>query len=489
MTTTAIVWLRRDLRLSDQPALHHAAAHHDRVLPVFIFAPEEDGDWPPGGASRWWLHHSLTALSAGLQKLGSPLLIRQGASLATLQALVADTGASAVYWNRLYEPAAIARDARIKEALKAQGLTVQSFNGALLFEPWQLQTGSGTPYRVYSPFFRAQEARFGELRALLPAPKKLQGAAKAPKSESIASLGLLPSIPWDIGFAAHWQPGEAGAQARLERFAEKPIATYKDLRDQPALDGAVSGLSAHLHWGEISPNQVFVRAEQAQGELTSAGAHGNIHHFVKELAWREFSHHLLYHYPRTPAEPMYDKFARFPWREPADYASDLKAWQRGETGVPIVDAGMRQLWQTGIMHNRVRMIVASYLTKNLLIPWQEGAAWFWDTLVDASLPQNTLGWQWAAGCGADAAPYFRIFNPVLQGEKFDAEGAYIRRFVPELAKMPAKFIHKPWEAPSELRRACGLSLDHFYARPIVDLKASRDRALGAYDKIKGSSAE
>ena len=489
MSSIAIVWLRRDLRLTDQPALHHAASQHARVVPVFIYAPDEDGDWPLGGASQWWLHHSLSALSAALAACGSPLVIRRGASLASLQALVAETGATAVYWNRLYEPTAIARDKTIKEALRAQGLTAESFNSALLFEPWQVKTGAGDPYRVYSPFFRTLEARFGELRAPLPAPNRLQGSAQPLKSEPVEALGLKPKIPWDTGFAAHWQPGEAGAHARLARFAERPIATYRDLRDQPALDGAVSGLSPHLHWGEISPNQVLVRAQQADAEHTGAGAHSNIHHFVKELAWREFSHHLLYHYPTTPSVPMYPKFAGFPWRAKADYARDLKAWQRGETGVPIVDAGMRQLWQTGIMHNRVRMIVASYLTKNLLIPWQEGAAWFWDTLVDASLPQNTLGWQWAAGCGADAAPYFRIFNPVLQGEKFDAEGAYVRRFVPELAQMPAKYIHKPWEAPSELRRACGLALDHCYARPIVELKASRDRALAAYDKIKGSGSE
>ena len=488
MPTTAIVWLRRDLRVTDQPALHHAATHHDQVVPVFVYAPDEETHWQPGAASRWWLHHSLLAVSESFAKLGSPLIVRRGASLATLRALVAETGADAVYWNRLYEPAAMARDARIKEALRADGLTAESFNGALLFEPWQLKTGAGDPYRVYSPMFRAAEARFDEVRRPLPAPKKLTAPANPMQSEAVESLALLPVIPWDSGFYEHWQPGEKGALKRLEQFAEKPIATYKDLRDQPALDGAVSGLSPHLHFGELSPNQAFIRAQQAQSELTGAGAHGNIHHFVKELCWREFSHHLLYHYPHTTSEPMYPKFADFPWRKPEDYADDLKAWQQGRTGIPIVDAGMRQLWVSGTMHNRVRMIVASFLTKNLLIPWQEGAQWFWDTLVDASLPQNTLGWQWSAGCGADAAPYFRIFNPVLQGEKFDADGSYVRTWVPELATAPGKFIHRLWEAPSDVRRAAGIALDSPYARPIVDLMQSRDRALAAYSKIKGSTA-
>jgi len=490
MPSTAIVWLRRDLRLTDQPALHHAATHHDHVVPAFIYAPDEEAPWQPGAASRWWLHHSLTALAASLAKLGSPLVVRTGPSLAALRALVTATGAEAVYWNRLYEPAVIARDARIKEALRGDGLTVESFNGALLFEPWQLKTGAGEPYRVYSPMFRAAEARFNEVRRLLPAPRSLTPPPQAGEGENrtIENLGLLPKIPWDSGFYEHWQPGEQGALRRLETFASQPIAQYKDLRDQPALDGAVSGLSPHLHFGELSPQQCFVRAQQAQHELVSAGAHGNIHHFVKELCWREFSHQLLYHYPYTTDAPMYDKFAAFPWRKPADYANDLKAWQQGRTGVPIVDAGMRQLWVSGTMHNRVRMIVASFLTKNLLIPWQEGAQWFWDTLVDASLPQNTLGWQWSAGCGADAAPYFRIFNPVLQGEKFDADGSYVRSWVPELATAPSKYIHRMWEAPGEVRRAAGIGLDSPYAKPIVDLMQSRDRALAAYARIKGEAA-
>jgi deoxyribodipyrimidine photo-lyase len=487
MSSTALVWLRRDLRVADQPALLHAALVHDRVIPVYIHAPEEESPWVPGAASQWWLHHSLIAMAGALARLGSPLVIRRGESLSTLRQLVAETGATAVYWNRLYEPAVIARDARVKQALRDDGLLAESFNGALLFEPWTLKTGAGEPYKVYTPMFRAAEALFNTIRAPLAAPERLVPATRPLASDPVESLKLRPTIPWDQGFHQAWTPGEAGAQRRLETFATQAIAHYKERRDQPALDEAVSGLSPHLHFGELSPQQAFARARQADAEHTADGAHGSIQHFIKEVFWREFSHHLLYHFPHTPQAPLYAKFEAFPWRAAEDYAADLRAWQQGRTGIPIVNAGMRQLWISGWMHNRVRMIVASVLTKNLLIPWQEGAQWFWDTLVDASLPQNTSGWQWTTGCGADAAPYFRIFNPVLQGEKFDAAGAYVRRWVPELAKLPAKFIHRPWEAPSEVRRAAGIGIDHIYARPLVDLMATRDRALAAYARIEGSA--
>ena len=480
--TTALVWLRRDLRLHDQAALHAAAERHRRVVPVYVHAPEEEAPWPPGAASRWWLHHALTALGESLAWLGSPLVIRRGPSLETLRALVQETGASAVYWNRVYEPATIARDQAVKEALRAEGLTAESFNAALLFEPWRLQTGAGEPYRVFTPFWRNAAAQLDSLPPPLPAPVRLTGPEPAPKSLPLAALGLLPKITWDLGFQAHWTPGEAGALARLHAFVAEPIRRYQDQRDQPARP-VTSSLSPHLHFGELSPRTALVAARDAAREI-GPGWLANSEHFVRELGWREFSHHLLFHYPHTAEQPMYAKFAPFPWREPADYAADLAAWQRGRTGIPIVDAGMRQLWTTGCMHNRVRMIVASLLTKNLLIPWQEGARWFWDTLVDASLPQNSLGWQWSAGCGADAAPYFRIFNPVLQGEKFDGDGAYTRRWVPEVAKLPDQFLHRPWEAPSEIRRVAGLGPDSIYAKPIVDLGASRDRALAAYARIK-----
>lgn len=481
-TDTALVWLRRDLRLTDQPALHAAAQRHARVLPVYLHAPEEESPWQPGAASRWWLHHSLSALAEGLAALGSPLLIRRGPSLEALRQLARETGAGAVYWTRLYEPTSIARDRTVKEALRADGLIAESFNAALLFEPWELKTGGGEPYRVFSPFWRNAEARLDSLPAPLPAPARLRPPERSPSGLSLAALELLPRIPWDEGFYQHWTPGEAGARQRLEQFAAGAIGRYKEQRDQPAVL-ATSGLSPHLHFGELSPRSALLAAREA-ARTASPGWLASAEHFVRELGWREFSHHLLFHYPATSQAPMYDKFAAFPWRQPDDYAADLAAWQRGHTGIPIVDAGMRQLWHSGWMHNRVRMIVASLLTKNLLIPWQEGAQWFWDTLVDASLPQNSLGWQWSAGCGADAAPYFRIFNPVLQGEKFDPEGAYTRRWLPELARLPAKYLHRPWEAPSEIRRAAGIGLDSVYARPIIDLARSRDRALAAYERIK-----
>jgi deoxyribodipyrimidine photo-lyase len=482
MNDLAIVWLRRDLRLADQPALHAAAQRHARVLPLYLHAPEEEAPWEPGAASRWWLHHSLLALGERLAALGSPLLIRRGPSLEALRALIRETGAGAVYWTRLYEPAALARDRAVKEAMRADGLIAESHNAALLYEPWELKTGAGEPYRVFTPFWRNAEARLDQLPPALPAPERLRPPQRRVAGLSVAALELLPRIAWDVGFYPYWTPGEAGAQLRLEQFATEAIARYKTQRDQPAAN-ATSGLSPHLHFGELSPRSALLAAREA-ARTASPGWLASAEHFVRELGWREFSHHLLFHYPHTTDAPMHQKFAAFPWRAPEDYAADLAAWQRGRTGIPIVDAGLRQLWLSGWMHNRVRMMCASLLTKNLLIPWQEGARWFWDTLVDASLPQNSLGWQWTAGCGADAAPYFRIFNPVLQGEKFDGDGAYTRRWVPELAKLPDKFLHRPWEAPSEIRRAAEIGLDSVYAKPIIDLSRSRDRALAAYERIK-----
>jgi len=482
--STAIVWLRRDLRLADHPALHHALSQHLRVVLIYIHAPDELVPWADGAASHWWLHHSLAALQASVAAKGGQLLLREGASIAVLQALIAETAATAVYWSRCYEPAAIARDQAVKTALRAQGITAESFNASLLFEPWQLKTKAVEPYRVFSPLWRNAEPQLGNLPAPLPAPDALPPLPAPPPSLPLERLGLLPKLPWAAAFPQRWTPGEAGALARLAEFADGTIVHYKQQQYLPALP-ATSGLSPHLHFGEISPRQALAVARLATAGA-SASAQTNAGHFVRELGWREFSHHLLFHYPHTADKPMYEKFAAFPWRSAADYAHDLKAWQQGRTGVPIVDAGMRELWTTGWMHNRVRMIVASYLTKNLLIPWQAGAAWFWDTLVDADLAQNSLGWQWSAGCGADAAPYFRIFNPTLQGEKFDPDGAYTRHWVPELAKLGDQYLHRPWEAPSDARRAAGIALDSPYAKPIVDLMQSRDRALAAYERIKAA---
>lgn len=479
---TALVWFRRDLRLADHPALLAALERHEKVVPVYIHAPEEEAPWQPGAASRWWLHHSLAALDASLRGLGARLLIRSGETLAELRRLVAETGAGAVYWNRLYEPALIVRDTRIKQALREDGLDAESFNSALLVEPWEVKTGGGEPYRVFTPFWRNAGAR--PQRDPLPAPSAWPAGSNGLAAAPVEALKLLPAISWDTGLRGHWTPGEAGAWARLESYCEHAAASYRERRDEPGFDGT-SGMSPYLHFGEIGPVQIAARLRRLATEASAPGLLANVEHYVRELGWREFAHHLLFHFPRTPDQPLVDKFASFPWRQPADYAEDLRAWQRGRTGIPIVDAGLRQLWTTGWMHNRVRMIVASFLTKNLLIPWQEGSRWFWDTLVDASLANNTLGWQWSAGCGADAAPYFRIFNPVLQSAKFDARGAYVRRWVPELARLPDEALHAPWQAKPSIWLAAKFAPGQDYPTPLVELSVSRDRALAAYGRIKG----
>jgi len=468
-----IVWFRRDLRLEDNPALARAIERGGPVVPVYIHDPEAEGEWAPGGASRWWQHHALEDLEHALRARGARLVVRRGETLGELRALLRETGADAVYWNRRYEPALTARDRVVKEALRGAGVGAESFCASLLHEPWTVATGEGRAYRVYTPFRRCVEARdwpapvavdLGELRA----------PAQWPRGVALAELGLLPRIAWDAGIRAAWQPTRAAVLQRLAAFTGGPIAHYKDARDIPADDGT-SRLSPYLAWGQIGPREVVAaasRTEPGEGRQT----------FLNEILWREFAWHVLFHFPQTTNRPLQDKYAAFPWQ---DDAGLLDAWRRGRTGYPIVDAGMRQLWQTGWMHNRVRMIVGSLLVKHLLQSWLEGARWFWDTLVDADLASNTLGWQWAGGCGADAAPYFRVFNPTLQGEKFDPEGAYVRRFVPELARMPAKWIHQPWAAPADVRRAAGVVIGSDYPKPVIDHKAGRDRALAAFAQIKG----
>jgi deoxyribodipyrimidine photo-lyase len=419
---TTILWLRHDLRLDDNPALIAAAAR-GAVVPAFIWAPEEEAPWEPGAASRWWLHQSLEKLSAAFAKAGAPLLIRRGPSLEALRKLVKETGATHVAWNRRYEPAVITRDTGIKKALAADGLDVESFNGALLYEPMHVATKEGKPYQVFSPFWRALLGR-DEPAEPAAAPKKLKAAEKQPKSVSIESLGLLPTIDWAGTMRKTWSPGEAGAEKRLERFVERGVTDYHRERDRPDHEGT-SALSPHLHFGEVSPRRAWHAVRAAAGGKPVAKLTGGAEAYLRELGWREFASHLLYHFPHTANAPLRADYARFPWaKDPVG----LRAWQRGRTGFPIVDAGMRQLWATGWMHNRVRMIVASFLVKDLRITWLEGARWFWDTLVDADLAANTLGWQWAAGCGADAAPYFRIFNPTSQAEKFDPDEAYVKRW-------------------------------------------------------------
>ena len=476
MPNPSLLWLRRDLRLADNPALAAALEGADRLLPVYIHAPEEEDPWQPGAASRWWLHHSLTALGAQLAERGSRLVIARGETLGTLRRLIQASGAGSCHWNRVYDPALIGRDTRIKQALRADGIDCRSHNAALLFEPWQIKTGAGEPYRVFTPYWRRCQRELARLPAPLPAPGTLPPVPDGVDGLSVEVLDLLPRIPWDDGLRECWRPGEAGARELLERFIDGALEGYQDGRDLPARAGT-SRLSPHLHFGEIGPRQIVAR-------LAAAGLTGDdADAFVRELGWREFSHQLLYHFPQTPDTPLNPRFADFPWRD-GDTEPLLQAWQRGRTGIPIVDAGMRELWHTGWMHNRVRMIVASLLTKNLRLPWQSGARWFWDTLVDADLANNTQGWQWSAGSGADAAPYFRIFNPVRQGERFDPDGVYVRRWCPELAQMPKKWLHQPWAAPADVPRDARVNLGRDYPRPIVDLAKTRAEALAAYDQIK-----
>ncbi|MBK1691438.1 cryptochrome/photolyase family protein [Ectothiorhodospira mobilis] len=472
-----LIWFRRDLRLEDNPALAHALETGGRILPVYIHAPGEEGEWAPGAASRWWLHHSLQALADELARRGAPLVIRRGPSRTALEALVRETGATRVVWNRLYDPAAIRRDREIKAALRERGLQVESFNAALLMEPWTVSNRSGQPYRVFTPFWKACRALGAERQTPGPvAPAQLPGMAEAPATEPVEALDLLPHIRWDTGLAATWQPGEAGAQQALAHFAGAALEGYDRGRDLPGRTGT-SRLSPHLHFGEIGPRQVMAVCTRAR-ERTAGG----VDRFLSELGWREFAHHLLFHFPETVTRPLDRRFEELPLADPREVP--FEAWCHGRTGLPIVDAGMRELWHTGWMHNRVRMITASLLTKNLRAPWLEGARWFWDTLVDADLAANTLGWQWTAGCGADAAPYFRIFNPVLQGERFDAAGDYVRRWVPELAALPDRHLHRPWQAPETVLRAARLHLGRDYPRPVVDLAESRRAALAAFEHIK-----
>ncbi|MCA1806117.1 MAG: DNA photolyase family protein [Xanthomonadaceae bacterium] len=475
----ALVWLRRDLRLGDNPALQ--AALEAGLVPVPVYIQDvADGDLPAGGASAWWLHHSLTALDRDLRDQGSRLLLRRGDPARELPALARQLGTHKLFWNRRYEPHHLARDRTLKHLLGDAGLDVQDFPGNLLREPWQLLKADGTPYRVFTPYWKALQ-RTGITAGSNTPLAWPTGDAPEADSLPLGELQLLPAIPWDAAFPDVWRPGEAGAWQSLDRFCTDALVDYPTDRDRPDLPGT-SRLSPHLHFGEISPRQLWTALSHWGQQHARPGTLTAIEAFQRQLAWRDFAHQLLHHFPHTAREPLDRRFAQFPWAR--DYAEPLRRWQRGQTGIPIVDAGMRELWHSGWMHNRVRMIAASLLTKNLRIPWQEGADWFMDTLVDADLANNTLGWQWVAGCGADAAPYFRIFNPVRQGERFDPDGAYVRRWVPELGRLPAKWIHCPWEAPAAVLEAAGIEPGRDYPAPMVDLAASRTRALAAWEEIK-----
>jgi deoxyribodipyrimidine photo-lyase len=477
---TTLVWFRQDLRLTDNPALTAACAR-GAIVPIYIFDETAEADWNLGGAQRWWLHQSLQALDKQLRQCDARLVIRQGDSLAILQELLQSSGADAVYWNRRYEPTIITRDSLIKETLKTNGFNAESFNGSLLNEPWIIKNQSGKPFQVFTPYWR-HCLKLPDPEKPAAIPKKIQMVEGKIGSESLNSLQLLPRINWYSSIATTWQPGEIGAESNLKGFLRGDVWHYTEQRNLPAIEGT-SQLSPHLHFGEISPRQIWHALKKAAEKSGVSEQQWRTAQFLTEVYWREFAYHLLFHFKFTPMEPLRGNFVHFPWiRQP----QHLRAWQRGKTGIPLVDAGMRQLWTTGWMHNRVRMVVGSFLVKNLLLPWQEGARWFWDTLVDADLASNTLGWQWCAGCGADAAPYFRIFNPVSQGEKFDPDGQYISQWVPELAQVPPKYIHAPWLAPAEILTSAGVRLGQHYPQPIVDLKESRQRALDAYQKIRST---
>lgn len=437
------------------------------MVPVFIWAPEEEGKWRPGGASRVWLHEALVDLDAQLRARGLSLVIRRGPTATAMEQLVAETGADAIYWNRRYEPIVVERDTALKAAWKARGWEVWSGNASLLAEPHEVANQAGRPFQVYTPFWKTASAR------PLAAPEAVdltawRGLATPLPSLTVADLGLRPTRDWDLGIRRAWTATRAGAEARLADFLQAPVGDYREERDLPDRDGT-SRLSPYLHFGQLGPREVAA-AVAGSGLVATAGAAV----FMKEIWWREFAHHILHHFPHTPDEPLRAEYAAFPWQMDEHL---LTAWTKGQTGYPIVDAGMRQLWATGWMHNRVRMVVASFLVKHLLQPWSEGAAWFWDTLVDADLASNTMGWQWTAGCGADAAPFFRIFNPITQGKKFDTDGRYVRLWVPELKDVPLEFLHAPWEAPVGQR-------GEGYPAPLVEHSWARERALKALAGMK-----
>ena len=446
----SIVWLRDDLRIADNPALTAAVERGRPVVMLYLLDEESPGVRPLGGASRWWLHHSLERLGEELADLGGALTLRRGAAEPSIRSLIEETGAGAVYWNRRYG-AAKQTDAALKSRLTDDGVEATSFQASLLFEPWTITTGAGGPYGVFTPYWKACLTR-PEPREPLPAPTRIDGLT--PGSDALADWTLLPARPnWAEGLRETWTPGSAGAHHRLEEFAEDVLADYHR-RDEPGLR-ATSMLSPHLRFGEISPFEVWHRMRHGLGSAAAK----NRDKFLSEIGWREFSYHILFHHPDLATRNYRADFDAFPWTTPGE--DELDRWRHGRTGIPIVDAGMRQLWRTGWMHNRVRMITASFLTKNLQIDWRTGEEWFWDTLVDADEASNAASWQWVAGSGADAAPYFRVFNPELQAKKFDPRGEYVHRWVPEAGTDE-------------------------YPESMVDLRESRQAALDAYEAVKAA---
>jgi deoxyribodipyrimidine photo-lyase len=474
-TAPTLLWFRKDLRIADNSALAAAIDSGALVIPVFIWSPNEMGHWSSGAASKWWLHQALASLSGEFRKLGGELILRRGDAPQVLEELIAETGATRVFWNRRYEAPLRTIDAGIKRQLRERSIDVQSFNSSLLNEPHTVAAGGGQPYKVYTPYWKKVKDRMLEPVAV-PAIEALQFPNVFPRSDGLESFELMPKLNWDAGFFDRWDVSEAGALQRLNAFVAGPIGNYHVDRDRPDHEGT-SSLAPYLQWGQVGPRQI-VQAVSTQCDLAAEGPQV----YLKEIYWREFAYNVLYHFPNTPDRPLRLEYEKFPWQTDA---ATLKAWRTGHTGYPIVDAGMRQLWQTGWMHNRVRMIVSSLLVKHLLQDWQDGARWFWDTLVDADLASNTLGWQWSGGCGADAAPYFRVFNPIIQGKKFDPDGDYVKRYVPELSGLDSEYIHEPWEAPRSVLYKAGIEMGVTYPKPIIEHKAGRERALSALAQFKG----
>lgn len=467
MESTAIIWFRNDLRLSDNAALN-AAQRHKSIIPLFIY--DETLKAELGGARKWWLHHAINVLGQNISELGNDLILKSGNEYDTLQSVIEQTCAKAVYWNRRYEPSRIKIDKAIKNDLKNQGVSVESFAGHLLHEPTQLMNKSGTPFKVFTPFWRTLESQVVE-SSPIPKPDSLPPAANKIESDQLDDWKLLPTNPnWATSIGQRFTPGENAAQSLLGDFLQNKVDRYKEKRDFPAVENT-SYLSPYLTFGEISPRQIWSESQTFEGGQS----------FRRQLGWRDFSYYLLIHNPELKFKNFNDNFDTFQWSHSEEL---FEKWKKGQTGYPIIDAGMRELWQTGYMHNRVRMVVASFLTKHLLIDWREGEKWFWDTLVDADPANNAASWQWVAGSGADASPYYRIFNPIIQGQKFDPEGRYVKQYVPELANLAAKYIHTPWEAPEHVTLEAGIELGTTYPKPIVDHSFARNRALDAYQRMK-----
>ena len=476
-TTKTIVWFRKDLRLRDNPALEFALANKKKIVPVFIWDEKEGGRWSPGAASRWWLHQSLKSLAGSIEELGGRLLLAKGKAAEILSGIAKENGADQVLYSRTYDPGGLATQEAVEEALDKASIRTESFNASLLNEPWEVKNSSGKPFQVFTPFWRNSRNAIYKGPANYPIRNLSFTDQPAPRL-SLNELGLLSDHPWHEKLFAHWDVSEVAGQAQIAHAARDIVPSYANLRNSPGVEGT-SRLSPFLAWGLISPRQVCHSVLQNEPDGTNRGENK----FLAEIGWREFSYHLLYHFPHTPDRPLRPKYAAFPWLSDPEV---LGNWKFGRTGYPMVDAGMRQLYETGWMHNRVRMIVASFLVKHLLISWREGARWFWDTLVDADLASNTQGWQWAAGCGADAAPYFRIFNPITQGEKFDKSGRYARHWVPELGDLPNKWLFRPWDAPPEFLSEHKLELGVNYPTPCVDHFEARARALQALSSLKDS---